>query len=116
MTLITIVISLSYIFCGIFLTIICLPLLKGKVIFDSLYGVSIKKAFKSEENWYRLNKFGAEKFIPSSLFLIVLGFTSLLYPVTSMYSRFFVFVVVPLVAVTIPVIQIIDFIRTSNKK
>ena len=44
------------------------------------YGVKIKKAYSSEENWYKINKYGGIQLIYCSLFYILIGFLFIFFP------------------------------------
>ena len=50
--------GLTNILVGGLLLALSIPLIKGKVKMNYLYGVRFKKSFESEENWYALNRYG----------------------------------------------------------
>jgi uncharacterized membrane protein len=92
---------------GIILIAICIPLYLGKIKMNCVYGFRIRKAFESEENWYKINRHGAKTLMcwsvvimgvgiaclfidpPSVLTVAKLGFVSLLVPIvqTLYYAR-----------------------------
>jgi hypothetical protein len=39
---------------------LAIPLIRGKIPTNDTYGIRIPKSFTSEENWYRINVFGAK--------------------------------------------------------
>ena len=53
--------------------IVGIPLLRGKVKMNRWYGVRFKKSFVSEENWYKINRYGAKQLIIWSIPLFLLG-------------------------------------------
>jgi len=61
------------IFCGILFIVISLPLLRGSIPMNRFYGFRISKAFTSDENWYAINKYGAEVLIVWSMVMIAAG-------------------------------------------
>ena len=83
------------------------PALLGKIKMNCVYGFRIRKAFESEENWYKINRYGAKTLMcwsvvimgvgiaclfidpPSVLTVAKLGFMSLLVPIvqTLYYAR-----------------------------
>jgi len=65
---------------GVLLILVCIPLLLGKVRMNPYYGIRLPKAFLSEENWYRINAYGAQRMMLWSVVLIALGFVELLLP------------------------------------
>ncbi len=46
---------------GLLFILISIPLWKGRVKPNRWYGFRLPQSFKSEENWYRINKFGARR-------------------------------------------------------
>lgn len=59
---------------------ISIPLVQGKVSMNKTYGVRIKKAFESEENWYTINAYGGKQLILWSIPLILLGVATFFLP------------------------------------
>lgn len=43
---------------GVLITLVCLPLVFGKVPMNNLYGIRLKASFHSEEAWMHLNEIG----------------------------------------------------------
>ncbi len=52
--------AITLICLGIIVILVCIPLYFEKIKMNSAYGFRIGKAFESEENWYRINKYGAK--------------------------------------------------------
>ena len=71
--------GLSHIFISFVICILSIPLIKGKVPMNDLYGIRTAKAMESDENWYKINKYGARQLmiwsVPLALIGIVLIFT-----------------------------------------
>ena len=65
--------GISLIFCGLLFIGLSVPLLKGSIRMNRWYGFRIRKAFESEENWYKINKYGAQRLIIWSLAMIITG-------------------------------------------
>ena len=57
-----------------------IPLLLGRVRMNRWYGVRLPKSFKSESNWYALNRYGAVQMLWYSGALISVGVTVLCAP------------------------------------
>jgi len=53
---------------------VSIPLVKHKIKMNHLYGVRIKKAFESEDNWYKINAYGGKQLITWSIPMIPVGF------------------------------------------
>ena len=73
-----IVLGLSNIFCAILFIAISIPLVLGKIPMNSFYGVRLKKSYDSEENWYKINKYGGKQLIIWSIPLFIIGIITLL--------------------------------------
>ena len=50
-----------------------MPLIKDKVKPNGFYGVRTKFSFVSDENWYKINKYGGKVFILSGIVLLLLS-------------------------------------------
>jgi len=68
-----ILLGLSHIFVGAMIILMCRPLLKDKIKMNRWYGVRFKKSFESQENWYKINRYGARRMIYWSVVLIAIG-------------------------------------------
>ncbi len=73
-------IGLTNIFLGLVIIILCVPLVKRKIKMNCWYGMRIRKAFKSEENWYRINEYGGKIFIYWAIPICLLGLVVLYLP------------------------------------
>jgi len=103
--------GLSNIFLGALIIAVSIPLLKGKIGMNYWYGIRIKKSYDSEENWFKINKYGAQRLILWSMVLIVTGILTLLIPISETGS-FLLAIFGPLVFIcTIPIIEILLYAR-----
>lgn len=62
---------------GFILIAVSIPLCLGKIKMNRFYGFRIQKAFESEENWYRINRFGAKALMCWSVVIITIGIACL---------------------------------------
>lgn len=67
-------------FVGLVVILVCIPLYRGTVKMNRSYGFRCRRAFESEENWYRINRFGAGATICWGVFAIVVGIFCLFLP------------------------------------
>jgi SdpI/YfhL protein family len=65
----------AFVLCGA-----CLPLLLGKIGRNKWYGFRGPKAFESEENWEKINRYGAGCMMLWCLPIIIVGLIILLVP------------------------------------
>jgi uncharacterized membrane protein len=90
-----------------------IPLKKGLVKKNWLYGVRIKKSFESEELWYKINKYGGERMIFWSFPIFVLALVHFLIP---FYENFLLYIIFDVVAIHIILIILLVEIIMYTKK
>lgn len=78
--------GLSNCIAGILFIVISLPLVLEKIPMNSLYGVRFKKSYESEENWYKINRYGGKQLIYWSTALILLGLITFFSPLAEIQS------------------------------
>ncbi len=71
-------IGLFLIATGLLVTAISVPLLRGMVKMNGLYGVRFPKSFQSDAIWYDVNKFGAKRLIFWSVPVVAAGLVSMM--------------------------------------
>jgi hypothetical protein len=72
--------GISDIFMAIICAAVCIPLIRGDVKMNGCYGVRFKKSFESEENWYKINKYGGRCLVAWSGVLLLIGIAEFLIP------------------------------------
>ena len=65
---------------ALLLIVLSIPLAKRKIKMNDFYGVRIKKAFESEENWFNINEYGGKQLIIWSLPMFLAGVICFLVP------------------------------------
>ena len=81
-----------------------IPLIKGTVKMNRVYGVRYKKAFESEENWYKLNRYGGRLLAYWSVLFMAVGAVCFFIPLDAGNALFWGAVLFPL-TVLIPAYQ-----------
>jgi len=76
-----ILMGLSNLGCAALLAAVAVPLMKGHVKMNRWYGVRIKKAFASEENWYKINAYGGRRLVFWSCVLALIGVITFFIPI-----------------------------------
>lgn len=66
-----------FVACGLLVAGLAVPLIRGAVPPNRWYGVRIAKAFSSEENWYRLNRYGGTLLLQYGITIALVGATVL---------------------------------------
>jgi len=98
------VLGLTNVFVGILVIALCLPLLKNKIGMNYFYGIRFRKSFESDENWYKINQFGARRMTFWSVVIIFIGILAFIIPVDARKSLRPLFVSSPLILI-IPTIE-----------
>jgi hypothetical protein len=83
MTNTNVIIGLSNIFVGVLTIAVCIPLLKDKIEMNRWYGIRFERSFESKENWYKINRYGAQRIIYWSVIIVVIGILTFFIPVGS---------------------------------
>ena len=73
--------GLSHILIAFIIFLLSIPLAKGKVSRNYLYGIRTSKALESDENWYKINKYGARQLMIWSIPLALIGLAVIFIPI-----------------------------------
>jgi uncharacterized membrane protein len=63
---------------GVFIVLVCRPLIAGKIAPNRLYGIRTPLAFSSDENWYRINRIGGMMLCKAGVFIAAVGLAGFL--------------------------------------
>jgi hypothetical protein len=89
----------------IFLLVI--PLYLGKVKRNPIYGFRIRKAFESEENWFKINRYGAVAMMCWAVLLIFMGIVCMYVPPEFVLTT----AKISIASIIIPVIQVLRYAK-----
>jgi uncharacterized membrane protein len=71
------VLALLWLFTGLVLAVLAIPLIRGQVGMNYWYGVRVKRSYESEELWYKINRQGGKLLLVGGLIVAFLGATAL---------------------------------------
>jgi hypothetical protein len=92
---------------GILVILVSVPLFLGKVKMNSVYGIRIRKALESEENWYSINRYGAKVLMCWAVAVVIIGIVCLfIEPQAVLTTAKFGFI-----SIVIPIVQILYFAK-----
>ena len=77
---INLILGLSNFIVGLLMIVLFIPLKKGFIKMDMLYGIRFETSFESEKKWYKINEYGAKRFMLWSFPLIAIGLFSFFIP------------------------------------
>ena len=101
--------GLSNLVCATLFIVVAVPLIQRKVKMNRWYGMRIKKAFASEDNWYQINAYAAKRLILYALVLAAIGILTFFAPLQYFALRLLL-AGAPLIAV-VPYIEALTFAR-----
>ena len=94
---------------------ISIPLYLGKVKMNRWYGVRIEKAFVSNDNWYKINRYGAKRLMVWSMLLATIGVVTLFFPFDGRNSTGSLLRVVCLMTPLIMLIPVVETLSYARK-
>lgn len=96
------------VFCALFYINISIPLILEKISMNPYYGIRIAKAYKSEANWYRINRYGGQWMIIWSLPILCIGIAGMSFPLEPDKNYLYI---LSILIIIIPIIQTIIWSR-----
>jgi len=90
---------------GLLIIALSIPLLKGKIKMNSLYGVRFAKSFASESHWYKINRYGAKQMILWAVLIVLVGIAAFFLPLQENSPLTLVIAFAPVILVLIPSVQ-----------
>jgi hypothetical protein len=102
MTSINVKTAITLLIVGSVTFVILIPLYCGKVKPNPIYGIRVRKAFESEDNWYRINKYGSAVLMYWAAALMTAGIICLyLSPqfVLSVAKVSFISIIIPIILI-----------------
>ncbi len=105
-------IGLALILSGALIIAVCLPLLKGQIKPNALYGIRLAKSFESDENWFKMNRYGAKQMMLWAGVMMAFGLATFFLPLHSHQTLTAIVAVLPVLLVLIPAFQIYRYSKT----
>lgn len=65
--------GIMYLFLGVGDIFLCIALIRDEIPMNKGFGIRTPAAFKSEENWSRMNRFGGKLFLIYGVVLLLVG-------------------------------------------
>jgi hypothetical protein len=109
-----IIFGIMYVFIGLLLMGISIPLKNGKVEMNHFYGVRLRKSYSSEKNWYLLNEYGGRQLLIWSAVLVAIGMLAFIVPFGGDVVLIVLFTFVPLIVLFIPMLLILRYSRSLS--
>lgn len=111
MDAVAITVGVSWTFGGLLLLGLAVPLARGRVGRNALYGIRLRESLQSDDAWFAINRYGGRRLIVWSIPLIVVGIVSFFLPLRSRTALTVAFGFAPLVFILIPAVESWRFAR-----
>jgi len=108
---ISLLIGSSWLLTGLLSAALAIPLVRGCIGGNGLYGVRFPESFASDEAWYAINRYGGKRMLVWSLPLIATGLCCFLLPLEKNPSLTLALGFAPLVFICIPAYEAWRFAR-----
>ena len=91
--------GIMHIFLAFLFICLSIPLVKGHISMNKMYGIRFKKSYKSDENWYKINRYGGRQLIIWSIPLGIFGIISFFLPIAENPVLYLISILAPLIVV-----------------
>ena len=108
---INIILGITYISIYLACVLTSIPLLKRKIKMNYIYGIKIKKAYSSEENWYKINEYGAKRILLWSPIFLIIAIFGFFIEFGLNYELIMIYALVPICLLIIPIIEIFRYAK-----
>jgi hypothetical protein len=108
---ISLTVGSSWILIGVLSLVLAIPLVRGRVKPNPLYGVRFRESFQSEEAWFAINRYGGRRMAIWAMPIIALGLVVLFLPLRTNTALTLILGFGPLLLVLAPVLQTWRFAR-----
>lgn len=107
-----VIIGISDVVVSLVFIALAVPLMRRRVPRNGVFGFRIRKAYKSDENWYAINEYGGRRILIWSIPIAICGLIAMIIPMSHATLGWFSYA--PLL-ITLPIIETIRFARDLDK-
>ena len=108
---VAITVGVSWTAIGLLMIGLAIPLVRGRVGRNSMYGVRFPQSFQSDEAWFAINRFGGKRGIVWAVPVVIVGLASFFLPLQANPIVALAVGFAPLVFVLMPAIESWRFAR-----
>ncbi|VGO16832.1 hypothetical protein PDESU_05424 [Pontiella desulfatans] len=103
--------GISNIAVGTMFMLLSIPLIQCKVSMNKVYGVRIRKAFESEDLWYKINAYGGRQLMLWSILLVLIGIATFFLSLAGNGPLIMVMACMPLIILIPALVAILRFAK-----
>ncbi|MBI0583499.1 MAG: SdpI family protein [Methanomassiliicoccus sp.] len=111
-----VIIGLMFILCGLLLIGLSVPLIRGKVAMNHVYGVRVRQAFVSEEAWYDINRYGGRQLLVGGILITVIGAAAVFVDMNEDVGALLLFTLLPLAVILTAAARSVLYARKVGKE
>jgi hypothetical protein len=108
---ISLTIGISWTFAGLLCLALSVPLIRGQVRRNRIYGVRFPQSFQSDDAWRAINCYGGKRLAVWAIPLIGVGVVALFLPLQGKTGLTLVLGFAPIIFILIPVLEAWRFAR-----
>ena len=111
MDAVAITVGTSWTIIGLIIIGLAIPLVRGQVGRNGLYGVRFPQSFQSDDAWYAINRFSGKRLIIWAVPLTLVGITCCFLPLQRYTDLTLIIGIAPLIFIVIPTLEAWQFAR-----
>ena len=111
MDAVAITVGISWTLAGLVVIGLAVPLARGWIGPNRLYGVRLPESFRSDDAWYAINRYGGRRLILWAVPMVAAGAGCFFLPLQAHPALALAAGLAPLVFILIPVLQVWRFAR-----
>jgi hypothetical protein len=116
MDAVAITVGSSWTIAGLLVIALAIPLARGQIGPNALYGVRFPQSFQSDEAWYAINRFGGRRMMIWSIPIVATGIVAFFLPMQANPGLALTLGFAPLAFVLIPVFETWRFAQRLPKE
>jgi hypothetical protein len=102
MNVVAITLGCSWTLIGLVVIAVAIPLARGRVGPNGLYGIRFRESFQSDEAWFAINRYGGRRLFVWAIPLVLVGIGCFFFPLHAHPALTLVAALAPLVFLFIP--------------
>lgn len=110
------IVGVAWALAGLACIALAVPLVRGRIGRNGVYGVRFPQSLQSDEAWFAINRFGGKRLIVWAVPLIVVGVVSFFLPLKSHPALALLLGFGPIVFILIPLVESYRFARRYGQR
>lgn len=105
------ILGISFVFLGGVVSTLSVPLMFGRVPMNGYYGIRLSQSYRSDGNWYAINRYGGRQMLIYAALVAAVGVGILFVPLREGNVWFWAIMLAPLFLLVPPLVSILRFAR-----